>query len=189
MSNVKNAINCLLEEDIVAFPTDTVYGVAAVASSMKAIEKIYEIKGRDRDKPLIAMVPVGFNIEELVEIPENFRSEVKHLIESYWPGELTLIFKMKENPHIVVEYKTLGLRIPNHSMALEIINGVGRPIFVTSANRSGEPAGVTAEEVERSIGANLGALCVGECGSGVASTIVSFIDGEKKIIREGNIKV
>ena len=189
MLQVEEAIKCLLEEDIVAFPTDTVYGVAAVASSMKAIEKIYEIKERDRVKPLIAMVPEGFNIGELVEIPQNFKSEVESLIQRYWPGELTLIFKMKKNPYIVVEYETLGIRIPNHPIALEIINGVGRPIFVTSANRSGEPAGITADEVERSIGDNLGVLCIGECGSGVASTIVSYIQDEKKIIREGNIKV
>lgn len=189
MSQIEIAVSLLIQEEIIAFPTDTVYGVAALASSINAIEKIYEIKGRDKDKPLIAMVPEEFDIEQLIEVPKEFVNEIRHLIKNHWPGELTLIFKMKKNPYIVLNYDTLGIRIPNHKVALEVINKIGVPIFVTSANRSGEPSSVTQEKVEKSLGRELSLVCSGDCGSGIASTIVSYIEGKRTIIRQGNIIV
>lgn len=188
MEKIK-VVQALKNGELVAFPTDTVYGLAALASSRCGIDKIYQIKHREQHKPLIAMVPLGFDITELVEIPEMHREQVERLIATYWPGELTLIFKMKKNPYIVLEYETLGIRIPNHEQALAVLEACGEPLFVTSANRSGEPSATCVEEVYEQLGSDISVVISGNCGSGVASTIVSYVHGEKEVLRQGNINI
>jgi L-threonylcarbamoyladenylate synthase len=165
--------------EVVAFPTETVYGLGADATNSDAVLKIYETKGRPRFNPLIVHVADLAMAEELVEF-----SPLARKLASFWPGPLTLVLKQKSGSGlsdlVTAGLDTVGIRIPAHPLALELIRATGRPLAGPSANPSGKLSPTTAEQVIKGFQGLVPVLDGGPCTSGVESTILA-IDGDTVI--------
>jgi len=170
---------------IVAFPTETVYGLGADAFNPLSVARIFEVKKRPYFDPLIVHVAKPADVERLIrEIPSN----AKKLIERIWPGPLTVVLLKKENvPDIVTAgLPTVGIRMPNHSMALSLIEKADCPIAAPSANPFGYLSPTTAEHVREQLGDQIDLILDGgPCPVGVESTIVSFSEGKPRLLRSG----
>jgi L-threonylcarbamoyladenylate synthase len=159
---------------VVAFPTDTVYGLGAAADDEVARQRIYRIKGRPVGLPLILMVAAESQLEGLVHVD----SRAEALIRRWWPGPLTLILHAKGGG-------TLGVRIPQHKVALELLRAAG-PLMTTSANLHGKEPALTASEA----GVLNGVAAVldgGVAPGGTASTVLDLTGPEPHVLREGAI--
>ena len=178
-------IKDVLEDDgIVAFPTDTVYGLGCIYDSQIGINKIKKAKIRDDNKPLPMMVS---NIE-LIKDVAYVNEDAKKIIEKFMPGPLTIVLKKKEHisDYITNGFNTIAIRIPNHSISLEILKTINKPMLVTSANRSNTPSKFNSEDVIEDIGEFLDGIILGKSDNDKASTIVDLTNGIK-ILREGVI--
>jgi L-threonylcarbamoyladenylate synthase len=172
---------------IVAFPTETVYGLGADAFNPLAVARIFEVKGRPYFDPLIVHVAHHGDLERLViEIP----SQAKTLMERFWPGPLTVVLLKKEDvPDIVTSgLPTIAVRMPKHPMTLSLIGLAGSPIVGPSANPFGYVSPTTADHVRDQLGDQVDfILDGGSCEVGVESTIVSFVEGEPRLLRPGGV--
>ncbi len=185
MNEIQKAAQFIQEGGLVAFPTETVYGLGADALNPYAVAEIFEIKNRPQFDPLIVHVADMRQAEILVT---KFPEKALKLIEKFWPGPLTLVLpKSPLVPDIVTSsLPTVAIRVPNHPMALELIRESGRPIAAPSANPFGQVSPTTAEHVRRSLGNKVGTvLDGGPCQIGVESTVISFIDKEPVLLRPG----
>jgi L-threonylcarbamoyladenylate synthase len=192
--NIVKASESLLSGNLVAFPTETVYGLGASATNEKGINRIYKVKGRPNDHPLIVHVSSVSKLKLWArEIPEY----ALDLANKFWPGPMTLILKRTETAKdfITGGQDTVGLRIPNNEIALgllhqfEKIGGLG--IAAPSANRFGKVSPTSAQHVESDIGRYLSdsdlILDGGECNIGIESTIIDCTDFKPKVLRPGAI--
>lgn len=182
----------LREGKIIIYPTDTVYGLAGSIENLAAIQKIYEIKERNFKSPLIALLNSYNNIEKIAYIEEKNREKIKKLTEKYWPGALTIILKKKEIvPDIMVSNgDTVGLRVPNLQLSIDIIEACGGVLPTTSANISGEKSPSSYAELSDEIKNRVDIIVDdGACKLGEASTIIDLSGAKPKLIREGAIKV
>jgi L-threonylcarbamoyladenylate synthase len=173
--------------DIVAFPTETVYGLGADATSSDAVLKIYEAKGRPRFNPLIVHVPDIEGVERLVDLPPLAR----RLAARFWPGPLTLVLPKRGDAGlsdiVTAGLETVGIRVPDHPVARALLREAGVPVAAPSANPSGQLSPTTAAQVLEGFGGRIPVLDGGQCRSGVESTILTF-DGERLIqLRPGAI--
>ena len=170
--------------NLVAFPTETVYGLGANALDSRAVEKIFEAKGRPKSSPLIVHVA---SIEMARELSSNWPAAAEALAQRFWPGPLTLIVpKIPAIPDIVTAgLDSVGLRIPSHPMALELLRAAGVPIAGPSANRFTELSPTTAEHVRRSFGDQFEILDGGPCEVGIESTV--FHVESLRILRPGMV--
>lgn len=191
---IQNAAKSLKDGHLVAFPTETVYGLGADATNEKAVSKIYSVKERPTDHPLIVHVSSWSQVEKWArDIPEY----VKKLSDMYWPGPITLVLRRS---HLAKDFvtggqNTVGLRVPDQKIGLmlakefEKIGGLG--IAAPSANKFGAVSPTTAEAVVDEIGAALGRLDLilddGECKVGVESTIVDCTRDKPSILRPGAV--
>jgi len=193
MSQVENA-QALKNGALIAFPTETVYGLGADASNEKAVSRIYQVKGRPQDHPLILHIA---SINEISHWASDVSEYAMALANKYWPGPMTLIFNRSENAKDFVTggQDTVGLRIPNHPLALELLNecltiGV-HAIAAPSANRFGHVSPTTAEAVKDEIGSYLSAqdliLDGGASQVGLESTIIDCTGDTLRILRPGAI--
>ena len=173
MLDVDTAAGEILKGGIVAFPTETVYGLAASAADAEAQYRIYEIKNRPRAMPLILMVAEPDELHGWVEVDERARG----FMLRFWPGPLTLVLK---RPGAA---PTLGVRIPDHSLALRLLGAAG-PLMTTSANVSGQPPALNAEEASKLPGL-AGVLDGGPVPGGQASTVLDLTGEAPRILREG----
>jgi L-threonylcarbamoyladenylate synthase len=184
--NLEQASNLLLAGNVVAIPTETVYGLAAIYSEKQAIEEIYRLKNRPPKNPLIMHVDRAEAILDFIEtVPDEFAA----LAKSFWPGPLTLVLPAKTNkvPEIVrAGLQTQAFRIPSHPVALELLRKTG-PLVAPSANLSGRPSSISEAHVESDFGQNFPVLSGGICGRGVESTILAFQGGKWVIGRLGAI--
>jgi L-threonylcarbamoyladenylate synthase len=172
---------------IVAFPTETVYGLGADAFNPIAIARIFEVKKRPYFDPLIIHIARPADLEKIVL---NIPSKAKKLIDRFWPGPLTLVLpKRQEVPDIVTAgLPTVAVRIPSHPIALELIELADCPIAAPSANPFGYVSPTTADHVRDQLGDQVDfILDGGSCEVGVESTIVSFVEGEPRLLRPGGI--
>ena len=188
MEDIERAADVLLTGGTVIFPTDTVYGLGANASDDRAVEKIFEIKNRDKKKPINVLIADFEDILKVAKIPS--REEGK-LMEKFWPGPLTIILKRKENVanSAASDGATIGVRMPNSDIARNLIREVGFPLATTSANLSGDEPGTTLDNIEKEVLEKVDFVLENEENlSEVASTIVEFDGKEPKILREGQIK-
>ena len=185
---IVDAAKILQQDEVVAFPTETVYGLGANATSDTAVEKIFKAKGRPSDNPLIVHIS---NKEQLEGLVEEIPSDASKLIDAYWPGPLTIIFKNKEDVfsgRVTAGLDTVGIRMPDHPVALSIIEAAGLPIAAPSANRSGKPSPTTAQHVIDDLeGRIAGVVDGGETGVGVESTVVDCTGEIPVILRPGGI--
>lgn len=186
-SAIEWAVERLLEGGVIAFPTDTVYGLAASLAHPAALERIYRIKGRDDRKPLPVLVASS---EAAQSLTDGLTEEQELLLDRYWPGPLTVVVRAATHlpSRVQADDGTVGLRAPNHPLALEIIARAGGAIACTSANRSNEPAAITAEDVAATLGAEVDLILDGgEAPGGVSSTVAGFDGDEVRVFREGPI--
>ncbi|KRA95145.1 translation factor Sua5 [Devosia sp. Root685] len=165
---------------LVAFPTETVYGLGADATNADAVLSIYETKGRPRFNPLIAHV-ADLAMAETLAV---FSPLARALAERFWPGPLSIVVPLRPG-HGLADVATAGLdtvalRMPDHKIALALLRAVGRPLSAPSANPSGKLSPTTAEQVRRGLGGRVPVLDGGACKAGVESTIVA-VDGESII--------
>jgi len=174
---------------IVAFPTETVYGLGANGYNPLAVARVFEVKRRPFFNPLILHVADPADVRKLVkEIPSN----AKKLIERFWPGPVTIVLLKEENiPDIVTAgLPSIAVRMPDHPMALSLIKESKCPIAAPSANPFGYLSPTTAEHVREQLGDQVDLILDGgPCTVGVESTIVSFLDGKSRLLRPGGVSL
>lgn len=184
------AVELLREGEIVALPTETVYGLAADALNPIAVAKIFEAKERPRFDPLIVHLPDREWLEKVVDLPAQDRQLISKLADKFWPGPFTMVLPKRE---IVPEIVTAGLdtvavRISAHPVFSEIIRGVGKPIAAPSANRFGRISPTTAQHVLDDLKDQIPLIIDGgPTAHGIESTIVAICDGKIHILRRGPI--
>ena len=193
MSQVENA-QALKNGALVAFPTETVYGLGADASNKKAVARIYEVKGRPEDHPLILHIA---SVDEIDYWAEDISDYAIALARSFWPGPMTLIFKRSDaaKDFVTGEQDTVGLRVPDHSLALGLLQECKKigvhAIAAPSANRFGHVSPTTAVAVQEEIGAYLSEqdliLDGGPAQVGLESTIIDCTGDAPRILRPGAI--
>lgn len=190
-SQIEAAAHLLRAGGVVAFPTETVYGLGADATNPEAVRKIFEIKGRPADHPLIVHIAGATLLDRWArEIPEAAR----HLAEQFWPGPLTLILQRQRHvPDAVTGGQdTVGLRVPDHPVALALLQELGpeKALAAPSANRFGRISPTMAAHVRAELGEKVDMLLDGgSCRVGLESTIVSFVGGTPLLLRPGGISV
>lgn len=184
---IDRAAEIIKRGGIVAFPTETVYGLGADAFNPMAVARIFEVKQRPYFDPLIVHVASHNDLNQLVtEIP----SGAMRLMERFWPGPLTLVLLKKEEvPEIVTAGNpSIAVRMPRHPIALSLIGASGCPIAAPSANPFGYVSPTTADHVRDQLGNQVDfVLDGGPCEVGVESTIISYVEGEPKLLRPGGI--
>ena len=172
----------------VAFPTDTVYGLGANAQDEAAVQKIYDAKGRPSDKPLILLI---HNKAQLTQFTNAVSDAAQKLMDAFWPGPLTLVFPLLEDTVSTAVTRgktTIGVRMPNHAVALALLELANVPIAAPSANLSGNPSPTTAAQVAADLDGRIAAIVTGSiCNIGEASTIVDVCGDVPVILRQGAI--
>ena len=183
---LNQAVQLLRDGGVVAFPTDTVYGVGVDPSQPEAVRKLYRIKGRPEDKPIAILVG---SIEDVARVAQTPSRTFSRLADRFWPGGLTLIVETRElPPEITAGGSTVGVRMPDHPLTLELLRGFGGPIATTSANRSGENPATSAEEVGAQLGDRVNLIVDGgDTITKVASTVLDLSVSPPKILRHGGI--
>ena len=170
---------------VIAFPTDTFYGLGANPFNKTAVDKIYEIKGRESKKPLILLIESPAKLEFLVEEPSKDSAK---LIETFWPGPLTILFKPKSTIPKNITTGLIGIRQPGNSITRKLLSSLDHPLTAPSANLNGENPATTAEEVELHLGKKLDLILdAGVCNGGKPSTLVDATQKPVRLIREGAI--
>ena len=187
--DITKAIQLLSDEQVVAIPTETVYGLAGNIYSEKAIKAIFETKKRPFFNPLIVHIP---SVDYLTEIVEYVPEKAKLLADAFWPGPITLVLKKKTIiPDLITAGKdTVAVRIPNHSTSLELLRQLPFPLAAPSANPFSSISPTTAEHVEDYFKDSIEmVLDGGPCISGIESTIIGFEDDEPIIYRLGSTAI
>ena len=172
---------------LVAFPTETHYGLAVNPYDPMALSRLFKVKNRDFNKPILTLIQDKSRIFFLASrVPCCYRP----LMRAFWPGPLTLIFDgiSTLDPLLTGNTQTVGMRISSNPVANALLTAVGKPITATSANVSGRPATVNPREVEAQLGKDVDLIINGgETAGGRSSTIVTNYAGQLKLIREGVI--
>ena len=184
---IEKAAALLRQGELVAFPTETVYGLGADASNPVAVAKIFATKGRPQDHPLIVHIPDAGHLDRWArEIPEKARV----LAKAFWPGPLTMILKRRPGviDAITGGQDTVGLRVPNHPLALELLKAFGGGLAAPSANRFGHVSPTTAQHVRDELGDSVAMILDGgPCQVGIESTIVDLTGELTTILRPGMV--
>lgn len=184
---LQEAAKLLRENEAVAFPTETVYGLGANAMDDEAIAKIFEAKGRPSDNPLIVHIGTKSQLDGIVkEIPPVAEKLMAH----FWPGPLTIILPRKEgiSERVAAGLNTVGVRMPDHPVALALIEEANVPVAAPSANRSGRPSPTLASHVYEDLNGKIaGIVDGGATGVGVESTVIDCTSTVPTILRPGGI--
>jgi L-threonylcarbamoyladenylate synthase len=184
---VDRAIEILKAGGIVAFPTDTVYGLGGDAFNSEVAERIYRVKQRPRSLPLPVLLA---DLTQVAAVADSVPDIARFLMKRFWPGGLTLVLlKGASLPKIITAGgNKVAIRIPNHIASLALIHGLGAPIIGTSANISHKPSPVTAQEVEQQLGSQVDLIIdMGRCPGGLESTVVDVTGETPVILRQGVI--
>jgi L-threonylcarbamoyladenylate synthase len=181
---IEKAVSVLRDGGVIAMPTDTLYALTARARDGAAVRRVFEIKGRNDGKPM----PLFVSDLDMARRFGEFNETASRLAERFWPGALTLVVRRQHGfeSDALAGGDTVALRAPDNAIALAMIAGAGEPVTGTSANLSGGPDPVSADEVRRQIGDKLDVILdAGPAEGGVGSTIVDCIGDEPVILREG----
>jgi len=179
---MKRAVKTLKEGGVVAIPTDTVYGLAAMPFDKKAVARLYSIKGRADKKPIAILVSSKAMAGKFAR---GIPSKARKLMDRYWPGPLTLVFRKRSSvPGFLTSgLSTIGIRMPKNRTALALIKSAGGALAVTSANRSGEKPALNAAQARRI--KNVDAVVAGKCVLGIPSSVVLVTGSSLKMLRKG----
>jgi L-threonylcarbamoyladenylate synthase len=184
---IENAVQALRDGELVAFPTETVYGLGANAQNPAAVRRIFEAKGRPPNHPVIVHLDSPRYLHRWVrEVPEA----ANRLAESFWPGPLTMVMPRAPQVHDVITggQDTIAIRVPAHPMAQQLLTAFGGGIAAPSANRYGRLSPTRAEHVREEFGEALRVILDGgECQIGLESTIVSFEGEQVRLLRPGSV--
>jgi L-threonylcarbamoyladenylate synthase len=185
----KEARRILLAGGVIAFPTDTFYGLGVDPFNRAAVDRLFELKERENNKPLLLLISSEDQLETLAKRVTPAHSS---LIQNFWPGPLTLLFEPSADipENVLAGSNRIGIRQPGNKMTRELISTIGHPVTAPSANLSGKVPPVTAEQVQQSLG-NLVDLIIdgGTCLGGKPSTLIDAVEAPAQVIREGAIPI
>ena len=187
--SIEAAIDILEKNEVVAIPTETVYGLAANAFSETAVSRVFETKGRPSYNPLIVHIA---NSERLADLVSTFPENAKILADKFWPGPLTLLLPKKNSisNRITAGKSTVAIRIPSHPIAQDLLEKLDFPLVAPSANRFKHISPTKPSHVFDSLGPDVPIINGGECKLGLESTIVGFEDhGRPVVYRQGTISL
>lgn len=187
--SIPAAVSALQAGQIVALPTETVYGLAADAASGEAVARIYAAKGRPQFNPLIVHVFDADAAGKIAHIP----TQAERLISRFWPGPLSLVVPLKPDAAVaslaLAGLDTVALRSPEHPIFREVLSTLGRPLVAPSANRSGRISPTSAQDVAEEFGGDVPVVDGGQCARGIESTIVGFTADRPALLRPGALSV
>jgi L-threonylcarbamoyladenylate synthase len=184
---IANAAELVLQGGVIAYPTETFYGLGADATNEEALRRIFEIKERNFNNPISVIIGERNDVYSLIST-SNFVAE--KLMDIFWPGALTIVFKAAEKipPLLTANTGKIGIRLSSHEIASRIAQELGRPLTTTSANISGKPECVTANDVLVQVGDKIDAVIdAGKTAGKNASTIIDITCVPPIILREGTI--
>ncbi len=182
---IQYASEVILSGGLIAYPTDTVYGLSANPFQEAALEKIFTAKGRDFNKAIAILVG---EMEQLSLVSTGFTESAKVLARKFWPGALTLVVPIAPGlPGIISPFSTIGVRMPDHPFAISLLRSLG-PLATTSANISGQPDATTANQVLSQLEGRVDLILDGGTSpGGVPSTVVDCCQPQIRILRQGGI--
>ncbi len=183
---IKNILN---DGGVIAYVTDTVWGLGALPSSEKGVKKIYEIKKREAQKPLILM---SNDIENTLPYVKELNGKAQELVNNYFPGALTLVLEKTDMApdYMTSGFNTVGIRIPDNAIFKEICESIdGHVLATTSANLSHEPSAKTYEQAVKNMGSKVDLIIedYGQIAKGLESTVVLILENKTKILRQGAV--
>jgi L-threonylcarbamoyladenylate synthase len=184
---IKKAAALLQAGGLVAFPTETVYGLGAIATDPEAVKKIFLVKGRPADNPLIVHIS---DLEQLDALVDSLSPEALYLARLFWPGPLSLVLKRSAlvTPEVSAGLPTVAVRMPDHPLALRLIKAAGAPIAAPSANLAGRPSPTSSRHVLEDLGGLIDAVIRGQhCRIGVESTVLDLSGRQPLILRPGGL--
>ena len=181
----RRAVEVLKAGGLIAFPTDTVYGVAALPWNVEAVARLYEAKRRPPDRPIPLLLSDASQLSRVATLPPQFR----RLIARFWPGGLTLVLlKTEMVPDTISAGPTVAVRVPDLPLTRALIRGAGGVLATTSANISGQPSPITAQEVKEQLGDRIDLILDGgPCRGGVPSSILDCTVSLPLLLRHGAI--
>lgn len=191
---VHQAVEALSAGQVIAIPTETVYGLAASALNPDAVQRLLDIKGRSPDKPLAFAIK---SVDDALDYVPDMSNLARRMARRSWPGPVTLVLDADHPDSVIrrldesvrqatIPQGTIGMRVPAHEVTLQVMRLCAGPILLTSANLSGQPESVNATQVVESLGDQIDlVLDDGPCKFGKASTVVRVLDNEVKVLREG----
>ena len=184
---ISKAKEILSSGGIVAFPTESFYGLGVDAANEEAVRNIFRLKSRPGDQPLLLLIS---SVDELKNYVEEIPSVAKELIEQFWPGGLTIVFRATQylSPLLTASTGKIGIRLSSHPVATALAGSLGTPVTGTSANISGQPVCSTAYEVLKTLGNKVDLILDGgKTEGGLVSTIIDITVDPPMILREGMI--
>ena len=182
-----HTVDVLKHGGLVAFPTDTVYGLASLPFQAEYVERLFTAKGRNSSRAIAVLIG---RLEDLPKVTSGMSASARRLAARFWPGPLTLVVPKKPNlPDALSQDASVGVRMPDHPVALALLRVIG-PLAVTSANRSGSVNVYTAEEVMAQLEGRIHLILDGgHVPGGVPSTVVNCMTNELSVLREGPISL
>lgn len=182
---IEEAAQRLKNKEVIVYPTDTVYGFSCLSTSDQAVERIYEMKQREKHKPFLVLVSNMEMVSDFFYIDEA----QKKILKEYWPGTYTFLLKEKDylSPLLPGEDGATGVRLPKNDFIIKMVDRVGEPIVSTSLNLSGRDILDSPEDIEAEFGHDLPDLVIdaGEMEGGTPSTLIDLTDpGDLKVLRE-----
>lgn len=187
MQQYELAKQALINHEVIAFPTETVFGLGVYFDDEQAYAKLNVIKKRKDNKPYTLMLSNVEQIQKYADIPFKFLP----IIRKYMPGSLTILVKCKTNvPAFVTDGSgVIGIRIPSNKEALDLLKFLGKPLLVPSANRADEKPAMSDSEVEDIFGKEIAVIIPGQAKSGQPSTIIDLTGNQLKVVRPGPISL
>ena len=186
---LQDIINVLKNDGVVIFPTETVYGIGCNAFSKKGIDRVYKAKQRPRDKAINILVS---NVDEIKKYANISSKLEENIINNYMPGPITLVLKKKKDfgSDFTGDNDTIGIRIPDNKIILEILNKTDFPLIASSANLSGKPSGINPKEIMDDFQDKVDAIIDGGISDlGISSTIVQVVDEKIVVLRQGSLQI
>ena len=182
---IQDTVSCLKSGGIIAVPTDTVYGLAADPFNATAVQKLYTLKGRPDGKPIPLVLG---SVADIERVAQNLPGFFFHLTDRFWPGGLTIIVEAKELlPILTAGGNTVGVRIPNNPLLLEILQAFGGPMAITSANLSGEPPATSIQEIGAELSSKIDMVVDGGKTPGPIPSTVYDISVSPPIVRRHGV--
>ena len=182
--DIEKGVSILKKGGVIAFPTDTVYGLGADAFNSMAVERIYEIKDRSKSHRFPLLIA---DVKQLTALAEPIPELARFLAAHFWPGGVTLVLPRKDSvPTYLASGSTIAVRAPNHPTCLTLLEHLARPLIGTSANISGQPPALTADEVRQLLGGRIDLIIDGgKCPGGKESTVLDITREPPVVLRQG----
>jgi len=184
---IQLAGSAIKQGGVIAFPTRCLYGLGADAFNAEAVDRVFKIKKRPSQKPILILVDRRMQLERLVS---HVSKAAARIMDQFWPGRVTLVFEAADSvlPHLTAGTAKIGIRLPGHAVAAGLVNSLGRPLTGTSANLSGRPGCRRIDDLDPQLIQQLDiVLDAGPLKGGTGSTVVDVTQAIPRILREGEV--